>query len=187
MRYTFPPFKYVVFVFLIIGPFLAPTVYGLLGVFFKGGFSNISNPLLSFILLMLTNILGVFVWWWGALFDGHQGWKITIVPTILAAASYWAVMSTVCRKELILFKSTLIWITSNIVICACISGIVFYINALVFYVSGNEPTILSKLSNKGSTTLMFLTLTVSIIGAVLGAILALMSTSSPNTSFKRDA
>ena len=185
MRYTFPSLKYVVLIFLIIGPFLAPSVYLLMAVP-KNGLSNIPNPLLSLIVLVISNFMGVFLWWWGAFFDGHQGWQITILPTFLAAISHWIAMTAICRKAPILFQFKLIWFVSNILICAYISGIVFYTNALVFHIGGTEAPIVSELSKYGSTTLMFLTLTVSVIGAALGAILALISTSSPNLSVKQE-
>lgn len=162
----------------MLGPSLAPTVFVILSSF-DDHMHTIINPFQALIGMMIANGFFLFIWWWGALFDAHHGWQITIMPTCIAAILYWAFMVRLTPK--ILFKSKFIWVMSNLLICACVSGLVFYLISLTLNFQVDKMPITSAFAKYGTTTTEFYTAIVFIIGAILGVIMALMSATTSHS------
>ena len=178
MNFKTPSFITVLSVFLVLGPYLLPLIFELSVIFDKNvsDIPSFINIIGGFALMFVANISVVFLWWWSALFDtAHKGWQITILPTTTAAILYWSVMFVVCEKRKVVFKSRSVWFVSNVLICACISGIVFYIVSYIFGLGFSSIAVPSDFYKYGITVTGNNTKYVSTLGGLLGLIVAFLS------------
>ena len=172
VRYTFFSPITVLLGFVVLGPFI--WFIGFLIVDFdllaRGG-----DPLTLFLGALWFSLLGGVGWWGLALNVGF--WLATWVPTVLAALLYWAVMTWICQRKEVAFRSKLHWVILNSVICAVISAAVFFLVAVV-------PTLPPNI--KGVTSFASWVAVVGVVGALLGLFFGVLAKPTPNRRIDTD-
>jgi hypothetical protein len=181
-RFSLSSIPTVVLIFLLLGPLLWPLSLLVVGSVWYGELSFVSTGLVALVFSVPSaSFLGGILWWWAA-FHGNL-WLGTWIPTIISALVYSLVISTVCEKPNVTFKSRLQWIAFNGLVCAVISAIVFLVMVGVSWLVETDMDVMSRFSklfrrqvlSHAWIAVALWVMVVALTGAILGMVVAVLA------------
>jgi hypothetical protein len=187
-RYLFPSLAKVLLTFVLLGPFLWPIGVLLVGSLQLHLAPSVPNPPAALLGVPLISLLGAVMWWWAS-FKSNM-WLGTWAPTVLAAITYWSVMSDISYRTPWVCKSKIRWLATNALVCALVSAATFSAVVSLGMLLGAEVEALPAklqlaMAPQSWATLACWATVVGFVGAVLGAVIGALCAQAPNPSIER--